>query len=223
MEIGFRDVRIVGSQLLVNGQPVLIKGANRHEINPYKGYIVSEKDMIRDILIMKQLNINAVRTCHYPDDPRWYSLCDRYGLYVIDEANIESHGMGYKELTLAKEPAYEYAHLNRTARMVRRDFNHPSIIIWSLGNEAGNGPNFVNAYNQLKSMDPSRPVQYERAQLEDNTDIFCPMYYTYDKCREYLENNPPKPLIQCEYAHAMGNSIGGLKEYWDMIRKYPAY
>ena len=223
IEIGFRDVRIVGSQLLVNGQPVLIKGANRHEINPYKGYIVSEKDMIRDILIMKQLNINAVRTCHYPDDPRWYSLCDRYGLYVIDEANIESHGMGYKELTLAKEPAYEYAHLNRTARMVRRDFNHPSIIIWSLGNEAGNGPNFVKAYNQLKSMDPSRPVQYERAQLEDNTDIFCPMYYTYDKCREYLENNPPKPLIQCEYAHAMGNSMGGLKEYWDMIRKYPAY
>jgi len=223
IEIGFRDVRIVGSQLLVNGQPVLIKGANRHEINPYKGYIVSEKDMIRDILIMKQLNINAVRTCHYPDDPRWYSLCDRYGLYVIDEANIESHGMGYKELTLAKEPAYEYAHLNRTARMVRRDFNHPSIIIWSLGNEAGNGPNFVNAYNQLKSMDPSRPVQYERAKLEDNTDIFCPMYYTYDQCKKYLENNPPKPLIQCEYAHAMGNSMGGLKEYWDMIRKYPAY
>jgi len=223
IEIGFRDVRISGSQLLVNGQPVLIKGANRHEINPYKGYVVSEEDMIRDILIMKQLNINAVRTCHYPDDPLWYSLCDRYGLYVVDEANIESHGMGYDELTLAKDPAYEYAHLNRTARMVKRDFNHPSIIIWSLGNEAGNGPNFVKAYEQLKSMDPSRPVQYERAKHEDNTDIFCPMYYDYAECTAYLENNPSKPLIQCEYAHAMGNSMGGLKEYWDMIRKYPAY
>jgi len=223
IEIGFRDVKIVGNQLLINGQPVLIKGVNRHEINPYKGYVVSEKDMIRDILIMKQLNINAVRTCHYPDDPLWYSLCDRYGLHVVDEANIESHGMGYNETTLAEDPAYEYAHMERNRRMVKRDFNHPSIIIWSLGNEGGNGENFIKAYDLVKSMDKSRPVQYERAKKERNTDIFCPMYYPYDQCREYLENNPPKPLIQCEYAHAMGNSMGGLKEYWDMIRKYPAY
>ena len=223
IEIGFRDVKIEGGQLLVNGKPVLIKGANRHEINPYKGYVVSEEDMINDILIMKQLNINAVRTCHYPNDPLWYSLCDRYGLYVVDEANIESHGMGYKELTLAKDPAYEHAHLVRNARMLKRDFNHPSIIVWSLGNEAGNGPNFVKAYQMLKSMDPSRPVQYERAKTEDNTDIFCPMYYTYAQSEKYLAGNPSKPLIQCEYAHAMGNSMGGLKEYWDMIRKSPSY
>ena len=223
IEIGFRDVKIEGGQLLVNGKPVLIKGANRHEINPYKGYVVSEEDMINDILIMKQLNINAVRTCHYPNDPLWYSLCDRYGLYVVDEANIESHGMGYKDLTLAKDPAYEHAHLERNARMLRRDFNHPSIIVWSLGNEAGNGPNFVKAYQMLKSMDPSRPVQYERAEHADNTDIFCPMYYTYAQSEKYLAGNPSKPLIQCEYAHAMGNSMGGLKEYWDMIRKSPSY
>ncbi len=221
--IGFRDAVIVGNQFFINGKPVLIKGANRHEINPYKGYIVSEEDMIKDILIMKKLNINAVRTCHYPNDPLWYTLCDRYGLYVVDEANIESHGMGYKETTLAKDPQYELAHVERTRRMIRRDFNHPSIITWSLGNEAGNGPNFHKTYQMVKSMDASRPVQYERAQHDSNTDIFCPMYYGYGQCEEYVANNPPKPLIQCEYAHAMGNSMGGFKEYWDLIRKYPAY
>lgn len=223
LQIGFRDVKIVGNQLLVNGKPVLIKGANRHEINPYKGYVVSEEDMVNDIRIMKQLNINAVRTCHYPDDPLWYSLCDKYGLYVVDEANIESHGMGYGDETLAKDPRFELAHIERTRRMVQRDFNHPSIIIWSLGNEAGNGPNFYKTYDLVKSMDQSRPVHYERAQHEDNTDIYCPMYADYKACEKYLTNNPPKPLIQCEYAHAMGNSMGGLKEYWDLIREYPAY
>ena len=223
IEIGFRDAEIVGNQLLVNGKPVLFKGANRHEIGPYKGYVVSEEDMVRDIMIMKRLNINAVRTCHYPNDPLWYSLCDRYGLYVIDEANIESHGMGYGDRSLAKDPQFELAHLDRTARMVKRDFNHPSVITWSLGNEAGNGPNFVKAYEQLKAMDPSRPVQYERAQHESDTDVFCPMYHTYEECEEYLSNNPSKPLIQCEFAHAMGNSMGGLKEYMDLVRKYPAY
>ena len=223
IEIGFRDVKIVGNQLLVNGKPVLIKGANRHEINPYKGYVVSEEDMIKDILIMKQLNINAVRTCHYPNDPLWYSLCDRYGLYVVDEANVESHGMGYGKRSLANDPEYEYAHIERNRRMLRRDFNHPSIIIWSLGNESGNGPNFYKAYALLKSLDPTRPVQYERAQKDYNTDIFCPMYHDYEDSEKYVSENPPKPLIQCEYAHAMGNSIGGLKEYWDLIRKYPAY
>ena len=164
IEIGFRDVCIKGGQLLVNGQPVLIKGANRHEMNPYKGYVVSEADMIQDIQIMKRLNINAVRTCHYPDDPLWYSLCDRYGLYVVAEANIESHGMGYGEHTLAKVEAYKTAHLERIRRAVQRDRNHPSVIIWSLGNEAGNGPNFHKGYELVKLLDPSRPVQYESKQ-----------------------------------------------------------
>lgn len=223
IEIGFRDVAIENGQLLVNGRPILIKGANRHEMNPYKGYVVTEKDMIEDILIMKQLNINAVRTCHYPDDPLWYSLCDRYGLYVVAEANVESHGMGYGPETLAKVPEYEYAHLDRIGRTVRRDFNHPSVIIWSLGNEAGDGPTFEKGYEMVKAMDPSRPVQYERAGLNPHTDIFCPMYYDYASCEEYVASNPSRPLIQCEYAHAMGNSMGGLKEYWDLVRKYPSY
>ena len=223
LRMGFRDVEIEGGQLLVNGQPVLIKGTNRHEMNPYKGYVVSREDMIKDILIMKQLNINAVRTSHYPNDPQWYDLCDEYGLYVVDEANIESHGMGYGESTLALREDYEYAHIERTRRMVRRDFNHPSIIIWSLGNEAGDGPNFEKTYKLIKSMDMSRPVQYERAKRNDHTDIFCPMYYGYEKGEKYVSQQRTKPLIQCEYAHAMGNSLGGLKEYWDLIRKYPIY
>ena len=223
IQFGFRDVCIKDGQLLVNGQPVLIKGANRHEMNPYKGYIVSEADMIQDILIMKQLNMNAVRTCHYPDDPLWYSLCDRYGLYVVAEANIESHGMGYGDKTLAKDPEFEHAHLERIRRAVQRDRNHPSVIIWSLGNEAGNGPNFHKGYDLVKSLDPTRPVQYERAEFDSNTDILCPMYWDYDYCERYVASNPERPLIQCEYAHAMGNSLGGLMEYWDLIRKYPSY
>lgn len=226
IEFGFRTVEVVGNQLLVNGRPVLIKGVNRHEMNPYNGYVVSEKDMIRDIMIMKRLNINAVRCCHYPNDPLWYSLCDRYGLYVVDEANLESHGMGYGEKTLAKVSMFERAHLERIMRMVRRDFNHPSVIIWSLGNEAGFGDNFIAGYKAVKAADDSRPVQYERAVYHNDaewTDVFCPMYFTYEECRKYLENNPNKPLIQCEYAHAMGNSLGGFKEYWDLVRKYPAY
>ena len=223
IDVGFRDICISGGQLLVNGQPVLIKGVNRHEMNPYKGYVVTEEDMIRDIRIMKQLNVNAVRTSHYPDDPMWYSLCDRYGLYVVAEANIESHGMGYKETTLAKNEDFEHAHLERIERAVNRDRNHPSIIIWSLGNEAGNGPNFVKGYEMVKKMDPTRPVQYERAELESNTDIYCPMYCSYRNAEKYVSGNPSRPLIQCEYAHAMGNSMGGLKEYWDLVRKYPHY
>jgi beta-galactosidase len=223
VKFGFRDVRIENGQLLVNGQPVLIKGANRHEMNPYKGYVVSEEDMIKDILIMKQLNINAVRTCHYPNDPLWYSLCDKYGLYVVDEANVESHGMGYGKESLANDPAYEIAHLERIRRVVRRDFNHPSVIIWSMGNEAGNGPNFFKGYDLIKSMDTSRPVQYERAEGDSNTDIMCPMYWDHNWCEKYSASNPSRPLIQCEYAHAMGNSMGGLKEYWDLVRKYPSY
>ena len=225
-DVGFRTVEIKNSQLLVNGQPVLIKGADRHEMDPYKGYVVSEADMIRDIRIMKELNINAVRTCHYPDDPRWLALCDRFGLYVVDEGNIESHGMGYEEgKTLAQDPQYRAAHLVRDRRMVQRDFNHPSVIVWSLGNEAGNGSNFSDCYDLIKSLDASRPVQYENGLLGpyDRSDIVCPMYWSPDRCEEYLNRRPARPLIQCEYAHAMGNSMGNFKEYWDLVRKYPAY
>lgn len=223
IQIGFRDVCVKGGQLLVNGQPVLIKGADRHEMNPYKGYVVSEADMIQDILVMKQLNINSVRTSHYPNDPLWYTLCDLYGLYVVDEANIESHGVKDGPLNVAKNPDFETAHLERVRRMVQRDFNHPSIIVWSLGNEAGDGPNFVKAYELAKKLDSSRPVQYEQAFFNAHTDIMCPMYWDFNRCEEYASSNPERPLIQCEYAHAMGNSLGGLKEYWDLVRKYPSY
>jgi len=222
VRVGFRTIEIKGGQLLINGQPILIKGADRHELNPYTGYVVSEADMVRDIQIMKQLNINAVRTCHYPNDPLWLSLCDEYGLYVVDEANIESHGMGYKETTLAKDPQYKAAHLNRFQRMVYRDINHPSVIFWSLGNEAGYGPNFEACYDWGKAYDGTRPVQYEQAKEARCTDIVCPMYANYKRCEEYAQSNPERPLIQCEYAHAMGNSMGGLKEYWDLYRKYPS-
>ena len=221
LQFGFRDVEIKGGQLLVNGKPVLIKGADRHEMNAEKGYTVSEWDMIRDIAIMKRLNINTVRTCHYPDDPRWYELCDKYGLYVIAEANVESHGMGYGPETLAKDPAFEQAHLERAQRAVKRDINHPSVIVWSLGNEAGAGPNFEKSYTWVKQFDPTRPVQYERAEMDWYTDIFCPMYADYAACEQYAREHTDRPMIQCEYAHAMGNSMGGLKEYWDLFRKYP--
>ena len=226
LRIGFRDVKIEGGQLLVNGRPVLIKGANRHEMDPDYGYYVSEGRMLEDIRIMKENNINAVRTCHYPDDARWYSLCDQYGLYVVAEANIESHGMGYGEKTLAKNPLYAKAHLERNERNVRRSINHPSVIIWSLGNEAGDGPNFDACYDWIKAYDPSRPIHHERAVYSPgsrNTDIICPMYWDYERCEKYLAENPAKPLIQCEYAHAMGNSMGGFKEYWDMTRREPKY
>ena len=223
IDFGFRTVEIKDAQLLVNGKPVLIKGVDRHELNENKGYVLSEADMIRDIRIMKELNVNAVRTSHYPNDPRWYSLCDKYGIYVVDEGNIESHGMGYGKETLAMRPDFKAAHLIRDSRMVLRDINHPCVIIWSLGNEAGDGDNFVASYDWIKAHDPSRPVQYERAQTPRNSDITCPMYASPDWCVRYCENNPTRPLIQCEYAHAMGNSMGNFKEYWDIIRKYPNY
>ena len=226
LRIGFRDVKIEGGQLLVNGRPVLIKGANRHEMDPDYGYYVSEGRMLEDIRIMKENNINAVRTCHYPDDARWYSLCDQYGLYVVAEANIESHGMGYGEKTLAKNPLYAKAHLERNERNVQRSINHPSVIIWSLGNEAGDGPNFDACYDWIKAYDPSRPIHHERAVYSPgsrNTDIICPMYWDYERCEKYLAENPAKPLIQCEYAHAMGNSMGGFREYWELIRREPKY
>jgi len=221
--VGFRHIEIKGGQLLVNGQPILIKGADRHELDPDGGYIVSVERMIQDIKIMKQLNINAVRTCHYPDDPRWYDLCDEYGLYVTAESNLESHGMGYGERTLAKRADFEQMHLERQYGNVQSFKNHPSIIVWSLGNEAGYGPNFEKAYEWVKATDPTRPVQYEQAGQNGKTDIFCPMYYDYRGSERYSQGNNPRPLIQCEYAHAMGNSMGGFKEYWDLVRKYPKY
>lgn len=221
--VGFRKVEIKNAQVLVNGQPVLFKGVNRHELDPVTGYVVSMDRMLEDIRVMKELNINAVRTCHYPNDPRWYELCDIYGIYMVAEANIESHGMGYGDKTLAKEPTYEKAHLERNESNIKIYKNHPSIIFWSVGNEAGYGPNFEKAYDLVKAYDPSRPCQYEQAGQNGKTDIFCPMYYDYGGCDKYSQGDNPRPLIQCEYAHAMGNSMGGFKEYWDMVRKYPKY
>ncbi len=222
VNVGFRKIELKGSQILVNGKPVLFKGADRHELDPDGGYVVSPERMLQDIELMKKLNMNAVRTCHYPDDELWYELCDKYGLYVVAEANVESHGMGYGEHTLAKNQAYHKAHQERNQRNVIRNFNHPSVIFWSLGNEAGYGPNFEDAYKWVKEFDPSRACQYEQAGHDKMTDIFCPMYYGYWGMKAYGENpDTDKPLIQCEYAHAMGNSMGGFKEYWDIIRKYP--
>ena len=222
-KIGFRNVEIKNAQLLVNGKPVLIKGANRHEMDPDGGYVVSVERMIQDIKIMKQLNINAVRTCHYPDDPRWYDLCDEYGIYVTAEANLESHGMGYDEKSLAKFPEYLQTHIERNEGNVKTFINHPSIIVWSLGNEGGYGINFEKAYDWVKAYDQTRPVQYERGGYDSKTDIHCPMYIDYEESEKYCKSDGVKPYIQCEYAHAMGNSEGGFKEYWDLIRKYPKY
>jgi beta-galactosidase len=223
-KVGFRRVEIKNAQLLVNGQPVLIKGVNRHELDPDGGYYLTRQKMLRDVITMKKLNINAVRTCHYPTDNYWYELCDQYGLYVVAEANVESHGLGYDERTLAKEPTYALAHMERNQRNVQRSYNHPSIIIWSMGNEAGMGQNFLDAYYWIKKEDSSRPVQYEQAHGKEGTDIYCPMYLDYNRSERYSQDaNNTKPLIQCEYAHAMGNSMGGFKEYWDLTRKYPKY
>ena len=223
--IGFRKVEIKDGQLLVNNQPILIKGVDRHEHHPFTGHALTTEGMLEDIRIMKSLNINAVRTCHYPDDPRWYDLCDKYGIYLVDEANIESHGMGYGKESLANPPEWLAAHMNRTQRMAYRDRNHPSVIIWSLGNEAGNGPNFYATYEWLKEFDPTRPVQYERAGFDKNTDIYCPMYASVGGAIDYAKKEEQKtegkrPLIQCEYAHAMGNSTGNFTLYWNAIREY---
>ena len=222
-KVGFRNVEIKNAQLLVNGQPVLVKGADRHEMDPDGGYVVSLERMIQDIKIMKQLNINAVRTSHYPCDPRWYDLCDEYGIYITAEANLESHGMGYEEKSLAKFPEYIVPHIERNEGNVKPLINHPSVIVWSLGNECGYGVNFEKAYDWVKACDTTRPAQYERGGYDSKTDIHCPMYIGYEESENYCKGNGTKPYIQCEYAHAMGNSEGGFKEYWDLIRKYPKY
>jgi beta-galactosidase len=216
--IGFRTSEIKNGLLLINGIAVKLKGVNRHEFDPVKGHVIPRDMMLLDVQLMKQNNINAVRTCHYPNDPYWYELCDEYGLYVIDEANIESHGMGYDpDRTLGNNPVWKNAHIDRTRRMLERDKNHPSVIIWSLGNEAGNGCNFQATYTWIKTRDLSRPVQYERAGLEWNTDIYCPMYASVQDILNYASKKQEKPLIECEYAHAMGNSTGNLIDYWDAI------
>lgn len=221
--VGFRKIELKKDlgQIWVNGKPVLFKGADRHEMDPLTGYYVSRERMIQDIQVMKENNLNAIRTCHYPDDPEWYNLCDEYGIYLVCEANIESHGMGYGERTLAKNPAYAKAHLERNQRMVEAFKNHPSIIFWSLGNEAGDGPNFEACYKWIKERDGSRAVQYEQAGSKAHTDIMCPMYDDLNWMEKFAKSDDPRPLIQCEYAHAMGNSQGGFREYWDLIRKYP--
>lgn len=226
-KIGFREVEIKDGKFLINGKAVLIKGVNRHETHPKTGLYLSHEVMEQDIKLAKQFNINTIRTCHYPDDEYFYELCDKYGIYVIDEANVESHGMGYNLLrTLANKPSWVDAHVTRATRMYDRDKNHPCVITWSLGNEAGNGYNMYESYLALKNLDNTRPVQYERANndwgfgFEWNTDIVCPMYpdpkgllYYSDSIKDHS-----RPLIMCEYAHAMGNSMGGFKDYWDIIR-----
>ncbi|MFH1851236.1 MAG: glycoside hydrolase family 2 TIM barrel-domain containing protein [Candidatus Neomarinimicrobiota bacterium] len=221
---GFRKIEIINGQLCVNGVAIYIKGVNRCETHPDYGRHVPLETMIRDIELMKQFNINAVRTSHYPNDPRWYELCDEYGLYVVDEANIETHGIQFHPEGinyLSDYPDWQQAYLERTQRMVERDKNHPSIIIWSLGNEAGDGRNFVNNYQWIKRRDPSRPVQYQPAWWKDHTDIICPMYRDTWFLERYHDYDPGRPLILCEYAHAMGNAVGNLQDYWDTFEKYP--
>jgi beta-galactosidase len=226
--IGFRKVEIINSQLLVNGVAIDLKGTNMHEHNDVTGHVIDEATILKDIRLMKSSNINAVRTSHYPQQELWYDMCDKYGLYLIDEADIESHGIGYeKDITIADKPEWAATHLDRMQRMVERDKNHPSVIIWSLGNEAGDGHNFLNNYKWTKSRDVTRPVQYERAEKSTNTterhtDIICPMYARIWEIEEYArDERNDRPLIMCEYAHSMGNSTGNLQDYWDIIEKYP--
>jgi beta-galactosidase len=226
--IGFRKIEITNSQLLVNGVAIRIKGTNMHEHNEVTGHVIDEATVLKDIRVMKSNNINAVRTSHYPQQEFWYEMCDKYGLYLIDEADVESHGMGYdKDVTLADKPEWAAAHLDRMQRMVERDKNHPSVIIWSMGNEAGDGHNFLNGYKWIKGRDVTRPVQYERAEDQTNaperhTDIWCPMYPAISYIESYAKDaRQDRPLIMCEYAHAMGNSTGNFQDYWDVIEKYP--
>lgn len=225
--VGFRKVEIKGSDYLINGKRIYIKGADRHEMDPVGGYVVSEERMIEDIKIMKRFNINAVRTSHYPNDPRWYALCDKYGIYVCAEANQESHGYYYDESTApTAQPMFADQIMTRNKNNVSIYFNYPCIVFWSLGNETCDSKNFVDAYNWIKSQDMSRPVQWERAIKRSHTDIYCPMYISQQDCIDYAlsdKSEDQRPLIQCEYSHAMGNSSGGFKEYWDAVRKYPKF
>jgi len=229
--IGFRSSEIKNGQFLINGEYVLVKGVNRHEHSAKNGHVVSEEEMIQDILLMKQFNINAVRSSHYPNHPKWYDLCDEYGMYVVDEVNIEAHGLhtewkgdyGYRFNTYTSNASeWKEAHIHRTLRMFQQDKNHPSIVIWSLGNEAGFGENFKTTYGLLKEWDDSRPVQYEQAWLDEYTDIVAPMYHKVADLEKFVKMNDGRPMIMCEYSHAMGNSNGNLIDYWNTIRKHPS-
>ncbi len=222
-KVGFKKVEVKNGNLLVNGKAIMIRGVNRHEWDPVRGRAITEESMVRDIQLMKQNNINAVRTSHYPNQERWYELCNEYGLYVIDEANIEAHGMQFHDESfghITNDSTWTNAFLDRGERMFERDKNQPSIIMWSMGNEAGDGQNFVKLYNYLKGKDSSRPVVYEPARTESHTDVFFPMYDTIEEILTYAETNPERPLILCEYAHAMGNSVGNLADYWETFEKY---
>lgn len=221
-DVGFRTSEIKNGRLLINGQYVYIKGTNIHEHHMKTWHVLDMETMLQDIKLMKAHNINTVRTSHYPQPELWYKLCNKYGLYLVDEANIESHGMGYGPRSLAKDSTWKAAHLYRTRNVFERDKNQPSVVIWSLGNEAGNGVNFYATYDYLKSVETTRPVQYEQAHQDRNTDIVCPMYMRIEHMEKYAQTNPDRPLIQCEYAHAMGNSVGNLQDYWDVIEKYDA-
>ena len=220
LNVGFRKVEMKDGLLLFNGKAIKFKGANRHEMDPETGYVLTHERMEQDVAIMKQLNMNAVRTCHYPDDPYFYDLCDKMGLYMISETNIESHGMGYGKESLAKQPQWEKAHVERNLRHIHARGHHPSVVIWSMSNEAGDGPNFSRAYREIKRVDRSRPIMLERAGTGANTDFFAPMYMPDAEIRKYAEKNPSKPLILCEYAHAMGNSLGGFREYIEAFHDY---
>ena len=224
-KVGFKRVEVKDGNLLVNGKAIMFRGVNRHEWDPVVGRSITEETMIKDIQLMKQHNINAVRTSHYPNQERWYELCNEYGLYVIDEANIESHGMQFHEGSyahIANDSTWTAQWIDRGKRMVERDKNQPSIILWSMGNEAGDGENFVKLYNWIKIRDKSRPVVYQPAWYERHTDVVFPMYKNIEFISEYAEKDMDKPLILCEFAHAMGNSVGNLQDYWDTFEKYDA-
>ena len=221
---GFRKVEIKNKQLLVNGQPILIKGANRHEIDPDGGYVISRERMVEDVKLMKQFNVNAVRTCHYPDDPYFYELCDEYGIYVCAETNQESHGFFYDSDAITTTDLFAKQIMERNMHNVHNQFNHPSVIYWSMGNETADSKNFAAVKKWINKFDPSRPVHFERAILGPNTDFYAEMYITPEAAERYAKDPAStKPMIHCEYAHAMGNSCGVMQEYWDLIRKYPIY
>lgn len=222
-DVGFRKIEITGGQLLVNGVPIMIKGVNRHDHDPLTGRVVTRELMHKDFELMKKLNINAVRASHYPNDPYFLSLCDKFGMYVVDEANLETHGMAstkYGIDYLSQSPDWTKAYMDRAIRMVERDKNHPSIIVWSMGNESGDGKNFVSMYKWMKKRDSSRPVQYEGCDKAEHTDIFCPMYPRFEKLIAYANIVQNRPLIMCEYEHMMGNSGGNLADYWKIIEDY---
>ena len=221
VSFGFRKLEMKDGVLYLNGKRALFMGVDRHEMQPESGYTVTREGMQRDVQLMRDFNVNAVRTCHYPDVPDWYDLCDRSGIMLVCEANVESHGAGFKEKSLAKDPKWKSAHVERGTRMIGFYRNHPSIIFWSMGNEAGDGENFIDEYKAMKAMDATRPIQYQGAQATDHSDIMCPMYMRPWDCEKYLKSGPKKPLILCEYTHAMGNSNGGAQKYWDLVWKYP--